>query len=448
MESVTTEKPGDDNRPVLVVVDPQVALFRYLAVARRKGYRTVVLALDPGFCRVEEARHNRAAFGMDAVTDTATIAGVGTTSHIDTLIQCDTGSASAIRDALAPFAGRIAGLLPGDDPYIPATFEAGRALGFDCPPPADAVCQQSKSAMKRRLAERGVSTPDFRIAADPAEAERHWIALGRDCVVKTVDHSTSANVFRVNSREQLADAWDSIITNRLAIPGPFPLSREILLEEVVLGRRLSAEGYVRDDRVEFLNFCEKITSNDFVLLGHLVPAALSPEEEAKVRAVVTDCVAALGIRDSVFHAEVHLREGVPHVVECAARPPGQHVVDLIWRSRGYDLMDVAIDLAVGKPVHVRSRPPRRHYAMSVLFADEPGLVTGIEGLSELRARGGVRQVYLEVRPGDRVDASRTSRRRYGFVVVEDDTAEGVREKAAWLRDNVRLEIAGASVLVS
>src|SRR5262249_35060993 len=118
----------------LVIVDPQVALYRYLEVGKRMGYRLLVLAKDPVTCQKGETKY-KLELSRPASSD------------IDELIECDTGSASAILSALLPFQGHIAGLIPGDDPYVPATFEAGRALGFDYALPEDAVCQQLKTAM-------------------------------------------------------------------------------------------------------------------------------------------------------------------------------------------------------------------------------------------------------------------------------------------------------------
>jgi hypothetical protein len=414
--------------PYLVLVDPQDVLFRYLEGAQRKGFRTLVLALDPQATRAGERRYN---------TDALSCA----ESRIDLLVECDTGRAEAIVRALEPFMGQVAGLLPGDDAYVPSALAAGRAMGFDYAAPQDAVCQQSKSAMKRRLTERGVPTPDFRLATSVREAEDYWSQLGGDCMIKMVDYCDSANVSRVTDKESVRRAWESIIKNALQIEVPFTLAREALLEEVVEGRELSAEGYVQDDRVTILNYCEKITTPNFIVVGHILPAALSPGEQLSVRRVVADCLRALGVRNSVFHAEVHVRGGEPYVIECAVRPPGQHVVDLIAESSGHDLMDIAIDLATGRTTTAQAGHIRRHYAIFALFAQQSGTLTAVDGLDQLCSRGGVRQVHLEVKPGDQVEALTTFRHRYGFVVLEDDHAAGIREKAAWLRSHVRLAVA-------
>ncbi|MBV9427086.1 MAG: ATP-grasp domain-containing protein [Bradyrhizobiaceae bacterium] len=411
----------------LVIVDPQVSFYRYLIVSKRLGYRTLVLTRDPTACRLGEAEYNRELEASNA-------------SAIDELVQCDTGSASSIIAALEPFHGEIAGLIPGDDPYVPVTFEAGRRLGFDYSPPEDAICQQLKTSMKRRLADRQVHTPRFLVAGTFDEAERAWEGFGRDCMVKMVDFAASVNVFRVTTRCQLAEAWKAIQSNPCAVVVPYPLSRDAILEEFVGGLELSAEGYAQDERIVILNFCEKITEKNFVVTGHLLPALLTPEQMRSAETAVQECVRAVGIRNSLFHVEIHMRSNVPYVIECAARPPGLHVVDLISRCYGHDLTEISIALAVGTTVKAERREPRAHYGMFALYARTSGALERVEGLEELHSRGGVVRWHLDLQPGDQVQALESFRQRYGFVILEDKTAEGVRSRAKWFRENVRLAV--------
>jgi biotin carboxylase len=411
----------------LVVVDPQVSLYRYLAVGKRLGYRLLVLAKDSDASRAGEEQYNRET-GLKS-------------TNIDKLLECDTGDAESIVKALAPFRQEIAGLIPGDDPYVPATFEAGRLLGFDYAPPEDSICQQLKTAMKQRFVERGVPTAKFRIARSLREAENEWEGFGRDCMIKMVDYSASANVSRVTTHAQLLDAWDAIVSNRSSIVVPFPLAREAILEEFVDGRELSAEGYVQDGKSVVLSYCEKLTERNFVVIGHFVPAQLTIQEESILEKAVNACVDALGIRNSVFHVEIHLNNGVANVIECAARPPGQHMSEFIQRSYGFDLMEIAINLAVFDHVEVRRGVISNHYAIFALYSNISGTFDKIEGLDELDRRGGVVQCHLAVQRGDSIEALKSFRQRYGFIVFEDQDALGVREKAHWFRENVRILVA-------
>ena len=416
----------------LVIVEPQMALFHYLEVAHRRGFETVVLSSNPDACRAGEREHNHAFAGTEA-------------SHIDDLLECATGNPTSILGALAGLRAPIAGIVAGDDHFVPVTAAVGRALGFEYAPEGDALAQQRKSDMKRRLAAAGVPTPSFAIAGDFASATAAWERFGRDCVIKMVDYQGSMNVSRVRSADQLGDAWAAIRQNLRRVDIQMPLAEEVLLEEFVPGRELSAEGYVEEDRVVVLNYCEKITAPNFVVIGHYMPALLSGSERDAATPVVERCVRALGIQNAVFHVELHLRNGAPYIIEAAARPPGQHMVELMERSYGWNLMEIVIDLATGAPVTVAPAPPRKHYAMLALYAEDTGKLTRVRGWEELRARPDVLRTRLDLRPGDPVRALETFRDRYGFVIVEHDTASAARDAAHWIREQVALEVdAGGS----
>lgn len=410
--------------PYVVVIEPHFALLRYLQVVQRR-YRTLVLTHNPEAMRAAERKYNENPWVAQS------------RSAIDTLVAYDAVDVASMVRALQPFARHIAGVLSGDDAFVPLAEQVGYALGFDAAKPADAACHHVKTAMKRRLVERGVRTPAYTIARDYASALEAWEKFGRDCMVKMVDLSASVNIFRARTKPELHHAFDTIKHNRRDVQVPFALSAEIIMEEFVAGRELTAEGYTQDGRVEILNFSQKLTEDNFIVVGHYIPAEMTAAEEAAVAAVAQQCVRALGLRNSVFHVEIHLRDGVPYVIECAARPPGQHTVDLIAQCYGHDLMDISLDLAVGRPVEAKRRPPHAHCAILALYSRQSGIFRRIEGLDALQARGGVTHLKVAASPGDRINALETFREKFGLVMLRDSSAAGVREKAEWLRQNVR-----------
>ncbi|HWN43554.1 MAG TPA: ATP-grasp domain-containing protein [Thermoanaerobaculia bacterium] len=425
-QSPQEDRPGAGEQFV-VVVEPHFALYRYLRVIHHKGYKTLVLALDPDSTLAAEKKNDLRVGGSGG-------------SQIDELVRYETLSVDSMMKALEPYRGRIAGVVAGEDSAVPIAAELGRALGFDYALPEDARCQHLKTAMKQRLVERGVRTPAFQIARTLEEAIAAWERFGRDCMVKMVDFAASLNVFRVTERGQLEEAWDTIVNNRRQVKAFFELSRDVILEEFVAGREVTAEGYVQDDRVVVLNFSKKLTESNFIVVGHYIPALVTEEEEGQLAGMASQCVRALGLRNSVFHVEVHIRDGVPYVIECAARPPGQHAVELIEKSYGIDLMEISIDLATAKKVHVTRREPRGHHAILALYTKTSGVLEGYKGLDELRSRGGVLHVSLGAKPGDRVEALETFRHKYGLVILGSDSPHELREKAKWLRDNVEMVV--------
>lgn len=413
---------------LVVVIEPHFALYRYLQVIHDKGYRTMVLAIDPASARAGEAKNDLRMGG-------------GHESRIDELVPYESLTVESLLKAVAPYSDRIAGVVAGEDAAVPIAAELGGALGFDYARPEDARCQHLKTAMKQRLVERGVRTPAFKVARTLEEAIAAWEGFGGDCILKMVDFAASLNVFRVTSREQIEEAWDTIVNNRRQLKAFFELAREVILEEFVAGRELTVEGYTQGDRIEVLNFSKKLTESNFIVVGHYIPALVSEEEERQLAEIAIQCIRALGLRNTVFHVEVHIRDGVPYVIECAARPPGQHAVELIQKTYGIDLMGISVDLATGKEVHVTRRDPRGHHAILALYSKISGVLEEFRGLDELRSRGGVLHVSLGIKPGDRVEALQTFRNKYGLVILGSDSPHDLREKAQWLRDNVHMAVA-------
>jgi hypothetical protein len=423
---VLVHPPAEKPPAYLVIVEPNVSLYRYLEIAHRR-YRTLVLCADPNDCLVRE-REYHSSLGYPEV------------SQIDRFIQCDTSSVAAMRRALEPLRSEIAGVLSAHEFFIPVVTELGWSMGFDCAKPEDAITHRLKSAMRRRFQERSVPSPKFFVATSLDQARQAWENLGRDCMVKMVDADSSLNVFRVTTLPELESAWDIIINNRRNVKSLIPLSKEVVLEEFVGGRELSVEGYTQGDRVVCLNFSEKITESSFVVVGHLIPATLTAKEEEILSKVADQVVRAEGMRNSVFHIEVHLQGDRPYVIECTSRPPGQHASEVIYRSHGCDLMDIGVSLAVGEPVHDQLNPPKKHFAMLALYSQRAGIFEKLEGEEELKRRGGLFHLHLGAKPGDRIEPLSTFHQRYGFVILEDDTPEGVREKASWARSNLRMAL--------
>lgn len=415
----------------LVFIEPHAALFRYLEVARPR-FQIVVLTPDACACRAEE-RKVQTEMGKTQV------------SWIDHIIECDTTSVDAMLAALRPVRREIAGVLAGDDPFVPVAAQVGTRLGFDCAGDQDAIAQQHKSAMKLRFHQHGVRTAPFKIARIYQDAHRAWQSFGRDAVVKMVDYLGSLNVSRARSEAELRSAWDSIMLNRRQAPSPFPLAREALIEAFIAGRELSIEGYAQDGRCVVLNYNDKITDPHFVVIGHYLPAQVSQDESDALAAVAGQCVRALGIRNTVFHIEVNLCGGIPYVIESASRPPGQYMVDLMQRSYDLDLMDISVRLATGETVTDAPRPPKRHYAMLAIFADRSGIFEGMEGWDQLMRRSGLLRARVGAKLGDPITELQTFQDKYGFVIFEDETAAGVREQARWFRENVRMKVAGPGV---
>lgn len=408
----------------IVIVDPVAHFFNYIPAARDLGYGAIVLSSNPDVCRAEEAGHRR----MDDA--------YAANSALTAFVPYTADDLDSALSALAPWRGAIAGVIAGDEVTVPAAAALGRRLGFDYAPAEDAACQQIKSRMKQRLVARGVPTPRFVVVETREDAIAAWRDFGGDCMMKMVDYAMSYGISRVRSPDELSEAWDRIAARRAALDHDFATQSSVVMEEFVSGREFSVEGYEQDGRIEVLNFCEKLSHENFMVIGHYVPARTSAGEAEALRRIAADCVRALGIRNSVFHAEVHMRGDQPFLIECAARPPGQYSVGVMKRVYGFELMRIALQLACGEKVTVRACPPRKWSAIMALYSDETGIVRSTRSLDELRARPECYALKCSVKAGDAVLRLETFRDVLGLALLEAPDPQAIREVYDWARASV------------
>jgi biotin carboxylase len=73
----------------------------------------------------------------------------------------------------------------------------------------------------------------------------------------------------------------------------------------------------------------------FAEMGHIVPYAGADYDA--LRATAEKACRALGIERGVSHVEIKIVDGVPFIIEVGARPAGDRIIDLVYRSLGIDL---------------------------------------------------------------------------------------------------------------
>lgn len=398
----------------VVIVDPVAHFFNYVPAARDLGLGVIVLSANRDVMQAEEAAHTR----MDAT--------YAARAHVDHIVAYQADDVASAIAALAPWRDRIAGLVAGDEVTVRMTAAIGRALGFAYASAEDADCQQIKSKMKQRLAACAVPTAPFEVVDSLEDAVNAWRALGGDCMVKMVDYAMSYGVARARSVAEVTAHWHTIERLRGELDHGFASHPQVVVETFVKGRGYSVEGYEQDGTITILNISEKLVHSNFMVVGHYIPADVSKETAHLLRSVTVQCVRALGLRRTLFHAELHVTGSTAYLIECASRPPGQYSVGVMKRIYGFDLMRASLELACGRPVHIEPTPPKVFAAILALYADRTGLVETTAPLDWLRARPECYALKCAVEVGDAVCRLETFRDILGLALLEADSPAAIR----------------------
>ncbi|WP_037678842.1 ATP-grasp domain-containing protein [Streptomyces griseus] len=304
-----------------------------------------------------------------------------------------------------------------------------------------ALLLRDKLRMRRHLAS---VAPEITVAAEELDGreslDRFAAAHGYPFIVKPVDGIASLGLQLVTDEAELDRVWETArglrgVEHQFA--SAFPLER-FIMEEYVDGPEFSVEAFTFAGRHVIVAITEKLTSDNFVELGHVVPARVSPDSASAIERCVRTFLDAIGLQEGPSHTEVRLSGRGPRVIESHNRPGGDRIRDLVEAAYGFDIERYTVAWASGTLPALESRPPLRQAAATRFLSAEPGTVTAVEGLAEAAEQTDVLTVALDVAVGDTVRPLRSSWDRIGQVVAVGPDADAAL---------ARCEKTGASVVV-
>lgn len=296
---------------------------------------------------------------------------------------------------------------------VEAAAEAAQRLGLRGAGVEAAGILRDKLRLREVTTAAGMRGPGFRevrSAIDVAE-----FASGRDCVLKPAGRQASLGVVLLDAGEDPEAAWAECVSadegNQIANRS---MRWRYLVEERLRGPEFSTEALVADRTVIFTNVTRKQVSlgRRPVELGHLVPGAT---DQARWQEAVQSLVDAVGYENGLLHAEWIDTMAGPCLIECAGRPPGDKIMELIDLAYDINLTDIWLRLLAGEQP---GAAPRIARAAAIQFlAPVPGVVQEVTGVPESLVLPGVVQIDTRCEPGQLLGPLRSSWDRLGWVIA-------------------------------
>jgi biotin carboxylase len=263
---------------------------------------------------------------------------------------------------------------------------------------AELACD--KLAMKRRFLECGVPVPWFSEVQTVQALQRIAIERGNNLVIKPVDSRGSRGVQRIAQVQDLTKAF--------ALARSHSTTQRVMVEEYLDGPQVSTESVITRGRCFTPGFSDRnyeyldTYAPFFIENGGDLPSHLPPEIQDKVKTVVAQAAAALGVTNGTVKGDIVVHKGEPYVIELAARLSGGFFCTReIPLNTGVDFIGCAIRVALGETVSDQELTPTESTAVIQRYAfPKPGRVVSISGAEEARKIPGVTEVVVTARPGD------------------------------------------------
>lgn len=277
--------------------------------------------------------------------------------------------------------------------------------------------------------ENNIPCAQFEIAKNIEDAKRNSEKLGFPVVFKPLDRSGSRGVIKVNSIDDVENAFihTKSYTNR----------DRILIEEYLEGREVSTESVIFEKiyTVAFAdrNYNKKQFEPFFIEDGGQMPTSLSREEIDKIIGTVNAAIKALGINWGVAKGDVIIDDGKVKIIEMAARTSGGRFCSLkVPVSTGINILRPLILMSVGLPPDLRDLEKKfsRGIAERFIFP-KPGKIIKIIGVDDARKVDGIYKIHLDsdIKIGTTIPQVKDHTMRKGYVIAVGDTNEEAVKRA-------------------
>nr|WP_296067738.1 ATP-grasp domain-containing protein [uncultured Actinoplanes sp.] len=291
------------------------------------------------------------------------------------------------------------GILTFSESQIPRTVRLAALLGLRCHSPEDLPAMVDKTAQRARLAAAGVDALAHRPITTVDGIGPALDAVGLPCIVKPQVGASSRNTFLVTDPAAGHAAIAAVLSDEGVV----------VAEELLRGRPTDrpwgdylavdcvADG--TDVRVHFVTGKFALATPFRERAGYGPRPVEDAATVAAASALACRATAALGIR-GLSHVEIKLTPDGPRVIEVNGRL-GAWVGDLAERSGCTPPADLAIQVALGRPVEVK--PPVADGPLVYQYLIIPPVtattVREIGDIGPLTGIDGVQQVKVLARPG-------------------------------------------------
>ena len=225
---------------------------------------------------------------------------------------------------------------------LPTVVYVAQKLGLISNSEESIRLTQSKYAQRQALEKAGIPVPKYYLVENEDDLKK--VQCRYPVIVKPVDSGGSQGICKVECQEKLVDAY------RYAVE--YSRTSKAIVEEYVDGREFSVEYISHQGKHYFLQITDKVTSGAprFVEMQHHQPADIPGSVWNRIKEMVEGALTALKIENSASHTEIKWNcNDELFIIETGARMGGDYISsDLVRLSTGYNFVEGAIKLAVGK----------------------------------------------------------------------------------------------------
>jgi len=341
--------------------------------------------------------------------------------HID-LDDFESALANILRAARkSPFTG----ILGSDDSTVELAASAAQRLGLPHNPPVAARLSRRKDLARARLALAGCPVPAHCLIGLDRSLHRQMAGLPWPCVIKPLHLSASRGVIRADKPAEFIAACERI-KNIIADSDDEFERTHLLVEDYIDGVEVAYEGYLHNGELTTLALFDKpdpMQGPYFEETIYVTPSQLDEATQRRIKRRVAQACAAYGLSTGPVHAELRINKQDAWLLEVAARTIGGDCARTLDQGTDFNLEELTIALATGKPIS--TQPPAEARGVMMIPIKQAGILRRVEGISAARKVANIEKVDIIIRDGNELIPLPEGNQYPGYIFARGSTSNEV-----------------------
>ncbi|QPT13464.1 ATP-grasp domain-containing protein [Serratia rubidaea] len=303
--------------------------------------------------------------------------------YFDGCFNCDQNDSKAIISLLERNSElRLLAAIPLNDWVLKTANDVNEHFGLRHLKADTIENSRNKHQMKVNFLKYNVPTAKFYLLSSQEELDVAIKKIGLPVVIKPYDFGGSGGVYLAKTLEEARKHLDES-QNLIALhKKTFKIKGDkYLIEEYINStEEVSVEVICFDGKYKVLSVTEKYLSPEpwFCEMGHLIPSHRNHDD--KLRTMAVKACKSLGIDIGMAHVEIKIKNGEHYVIEAAARPGGDGIMDQIEKTFGINPYNLHILTYLGiDATNIHIPNPKGTAAIAFLKAKE-GIIKKINKL--------------------------------------------------------------------
>ena len=385
-----------------------------LLCAKNKGFKVVVLDKDPScYCR----------------------------KLADEFVHASVYNAEEALEAIkkSDFQNFIAGVfsLGVDAPETNATVAHYLNLP-GIPIEAAKICS-NKILMKEYLTQRGINMPQYKEVHNVDEIVEFSKSVGFPLVIKPADSRGARGVLILKNDINIKEFFDIAIAESK--------SRRVIIEKYCWGPQISSETIIANGKAYTFGLSDRNYDRldeffpNIIEDGGELPSRFSMQYSEIINSEVQKIAHHLNIVNGTIKGDIVIENSEVKFIEIAPRLSGGYFASHeVPYSTGYNFLDAALDISIGKKPHVFNNDYTKNKCVvqRYLFA-KPGVIEDISIPENIKSDPDVLYFDVYFKVGTKVQHTISHPNRGGVIMTTGSNIETAQKKAQSCLDSIKIK---------